>query len=410
VAGSVLGVLIGAHLVMLGPMVDKPFCATPVYVNSVMAYPYNCDSVEFTRLAHNPRRILEYHNERQSRPGYVAIAAVGTRTIGPVAHWLHLDRLYGQNDKAYIPLVLINLVATAIAVLLLAWLLSRLGTPTMVTVALSALVVVNEVTKPFTWTAHQQTIALVVPVATIAAVRWLLLARPSWRGVGLLGLGFGLASLVYGSFLITAGVVLLVLVARRAGGWFRSGWWRQAFLPAVVFGIGFAAPQLTWMAICRVVTGSYYNHEAEVYDEFVWPYIALRRHGLGGLVSATRDMTVTTIRELEVATVAMLLVGALAALAVLLRVRLAADSPEDRAIVVGAGLTVLFSVLFAWGIGIIASRLMFHAVPALFVVAGWLAARVTAGSRPASRLVGPAFLVLAAAVMAADIAAQGPYS
>ena len=101
-------------------------------------------------------------------------------------------------------------------------------------------------------------------------------------------------------------------------------------------------------------------------------------------------MTVTTIRELEVATVAMLVVGALVALAVLLRVRLAADSPDDRAIVVGAGLTVLFSVLFAWGIGIIASRLMFHAVPALFVIGGWLAARVTAGSRPASRLVGPA--------------------
>jgi hypothetical protein len=398
--GSLAGTLAGAHLVLLGPWIDAPFCAVQVRVNSVMAYPVNCDSTEFLRLAHDPGRVLRYHSSRQARPGYVVLSAAATATVGPVTHALRLDRLYRQADRAYLPLVALNLAVTGTAVALLAWLLAGLGTPRVATVALCGLVAVNEVTKAFTWTPHQQTFAFLVPVLTVVAGRWLLLHRPAWPRVAAFGVALGAASLVYGSFLITVAAVVPMLLARG----------RRGLLPAGAFLAAFAAPQLTWIAVCRLVTGDYYNLETAQYDEFVWLAKAAKPGG-NDLWAQSRDMTVTTLRALFVAgTASLLIIVALAALAVLLRVRLGAVTAEQRATLVAAGLTIAAAVAFTWGIGIIADRLMFHAMPALLIVAGWLAARVATASPTAARL-ATALVVAAAAVSMWDVVtAYGPYS
>jgi hypothetical protein len=397
--GAAVGAVVGAHLVLLGPMAEHPFCAEPVRVNPAMAYPLNCDSHEFMRLAHHPRSILEYHNARQSRPGYVALSAVAERTAGPVAHALRLDRAYRMPDRAQLPLVLINLAATAAAIALLAWLLAGLGTPWPAVAALCGLVAVNDVTTAFTWTPHQQTFALLVPVVTVALGRWLLLGRGvRWWPAALAGLAAGGASLVYGSFLITAAAGGLILLYRRR------------WLALAAFLAAFAAPQLAWMALCRAVTGDYYNQESVIYEEFVWPLHAAHR-GAGALWRETHDATLTTGRELfAVCAGALLLIAALAAAAVLLRVRLSALTEAQRATVVAAGLATAAAVAFAWGIGIMADRLMFHAFPALLVLAGWLAARIAAASPRAARLVTAALVLLAAATLATGIVSPGPYS
>ncbi|MEV4516595.1 hypothetical protein AB0K00_47555 [Dactylosporangium sp. NPDC049525] len=398
--GSVAGTLVGAHLVLLGPWVEHPFCAVRVRVNSVMAYPVNCDSNEFLRLAHDPGRVLNYHSSRQARPGYVLLSAAATATVGPVTHALRLDRVYRQADRAYLPLVAINLAVTVTAVALLAWLLAGLGTPRAATVALCGLVAVNEVTKAFTWTPHQQTFAFLVPVLTVVAGRWLLLHRPAWPRLAAFGVMLGAASLVYGSFLITVAAVVPILLARG----------RLGLLPAGAFLAAFAAPQLAWIAVCRLVTGDYYNLETAQYDEFIWLAKAVKPGG-NDLWAQSRDMTVTTLRAVFVAgTVSLLIIVALAALAVLLRVRLGTLTAEQRATLVAAGLTIAAAVAFTWGIGIIADRLMFHAMPALLIVAGWLAARVAAASPVASRL---ASVLVAGAVtlsMWDVVTSYGPYS
>src|SRR5262245_33934190 len=140
-------------------------------------------------------QIPQPNNARQSRPGYIALGAAVTRLVGPVANATGLTRWYGQTDSAYIPLVLINLSLVTTAVTLLAWLLNRLRTPVWAIVALCAMVVVNDVTKPFLWTPHQQMFALLVPVLTITLGRWVILARPSWRALVFAGLGVGAVSL-----------------------------------------------------------------------------------------------------------------------------------------------------------------------------------------------------------------------
>lgn len=218
VSCSFAGVLAGAHLLLLAPMSNDLGCATAVHVNHCMAYPLNCDSPEFTKLAQHPRLLLAYDNTRQSRPGYVALGAAVTRIVGPAAAKLGLDRAYGEISSAYIPLILINLIVAVATVALLVWLLGRFGTPLPVVVALCSLLVLNDLMKAFFWTPHQQLFLLLVPLATIVAGRWVILRPPSWPTVALLGGGLGLASLLYGNLIVTVGVLATILLTRRWRG------------------------------------------------------------------------------------------------------------------------------------------------------------------------------------------------
>jgi hypothetical protein len=401
VLASVAGTLLGAHLVLFGPWPapsELPFCVERAQLNSAMSYPVNCDSAEFLRLAHHPARVLNYRNSRQSRPGYIALSAATTATLGPVTHALRLDRLYRQPDRAYLPLVLINLAVTAAAIAVLAWLLAGLGTPRIATVALCGLVAVNEVTKAFVWTPHQQMFALLVPVLTVAAGRWVLLRPPGWRALAALGGALGLAALVYGSFLITVAAVVPILLFRRR------------LLGTGAFLAAFALPQLTWMAVCKLVSGDYYSAETHTYDQFIWLAKAVKPGG-NDLVAQTHDMTVTTLRAVFTAgTVGLLIAGGLAVLAVLLRVRLGSATPEQRATLVAAGLTIVAAVAFTWGIGIIADRLMFHAMPALLLLAGWLAARLATRSTAVARVTAGLLAAAVAVSMWDVVTSYGPYA
>ncbi|HEY4185380.1 MAG TPA: hypothetical protein VGP07_09940 [Polyangia bacterium] len=396
---STAGVVLAAHLLLLSPMPSYLPYSQPIRINRVMAYAVNCDSPLFMRLANFPREILTPMHPRQSRPGYVAASALATSTVGPAMSALGLDRAYGQTDRAYLPLVLINLLVAAASVAMLGWLLARLGTPLPAAIALSGLLAVNDLTKPFYWTPHQQMFSLFVPLATILVVRWMLRSRPSWLAVSLAGLGVGVASLFYGSFIITAGAGALVLLARRWRGVLLGG----LFLAASV------VPPVAWMMICKKLVGSYYSHELGAYHEFIWLPEAARA-GWHALAVAVSTMSIVTIRELvEVCGPMLSIILGLGILALFLRVRLAAGNAEQRAILIGAAVTIVVGIFFTWGIGIIASRLMFHIFPALIVVAGWMAARFSGRGRRAEWVVGIALSATTLALVVAELLAHGPY-
>jgi hypothetical protein len=394
------GVVVVAHLLLLAPMIDRPFCAEPIHVNSVMAYALNCDSPMFMQLAHDPGQMLTPQHPRQSRPGYIAVGALLTHTLGPVLSGLGLDRAYGQADSAYLPLVLINMLIAAAAVTILGWLLARLGTRLPAALALSGLLAVNELTKAFYWTPHQQIFALFVPLVTIAVARGMILSRPSWLAASSTGLAVGVAALCYGSFLITAGVVALVLLLHR---------WRGVLLGGLFLG-AVMVPPIVWMTICKAIVGSYHSHELAGYHEFVWLRDSAKI-GWGQLGLAASTMSIVTIRELVAACgPALAILLGLGLLAALLRVRLAAGNPEQRAILIASAVTVAVGLAFTWGIGIIASRLMFHVFPALLVFAGWLAARLSVSSRGTAWFVAVMLSVTTVALVAMAVLSHGPYS
>jgi hypothetical protein len=400
IAASLLSVLAGTQLLLFAPMVDKPVCATPIRLSGSRAYPLNCDSPLFMRLAQHPSLILQRYEVRQDRPGYVAVAAVFTRIFGAAAKGLGLDRAYGQSNSAYIPLVLINLVLLVGAVVVLAWLLARLGTPTIANAALCLLLIVNDVTKAFFWTPHQQMFELLVPVMAIAIARSVLRARPSSVKVATLGLLLGLASLIYASVFIAVLVVALTLLA-----W---GW--RGLAMAVLLCASSAIPTVGWIGYCEIFIGSYFNKEESNFHEFIWLPEAARR-GPHSLLIWMQTNAVITMREFgSVAGVVLLVLAALAVVAVLAGVRLDTASKEERQILSATVITIGCSVIFNFGLGLMSTRIMFDVLPAILVLVGWMSARLAANSRAAWWLVHLAVPLFALLYAGQVLTSYGPYS
>jgi hypothetical protein len=397
---SLAGVLAGTQLVLFAPMQNKLLCATPIRLGDSRAYPLNCDSALYMELAHHPSLILQPDSLRQSRPGYIALSALMTRVFGPAAHALGLDQAYGQSDTAYIPLVLINLIVLVTAVIIMTRLLSRLGTPTLVTAALCLLLIVNDVTKAFFWTPHQQIFNILVPVATIAITRWVLQARPSWLAVAVLGLALGLAALIYANVLITLGVVGLVLLARG---------WRGPVL-AIVLCLSFVIPNAAWIAYCKVVVGSYFDKDVSRWHEFVWlPQAASQ--GLHSLEMWVSSNLVTTGREFgSQAGYLLLVLAVLAVVAIVARAALGPVTDEQRHILISTVLTAVFAIIFCFGLGIIATRIMYQVVPPILVLIGWITARLASNSRTTSWLARIAVSLAALAYAGQVLTSHGPYS
>ncbi|MDG6109295.1 hypothetical protein Daura_26450 [Dactylosporangium aurantiacum] len=354
---GVAGTLAAAHLLLLAPVWDTVPCGETIRINSALAYPLNCDSGQFLELAHDPGMVLDTGNTRQSRPGYVFLSAAATAVVGPVASAVGLDRAYGSDDSAYVPLVLINLLIAAATLALFCWLLRRLGVSWVVVGLTGTSLMVNDVTKAYYWSPHQQMFALFVPVVAIAVGAWLLTRQPSPRQLAVLGLSLGLSMLVYGSFIVplaVAGLLMGYAALRRAPvpttvtlprqrrhapsevsapALVASGQAGTAAVPQpagaagtpdaattprestgggtvpwprrlprlagrlAVLGAVAAAPSLAWIAVCVAVAGSYYNHETVVYHEFVWLPEALREGG-AAFAQAVADATAETSQQL----------------------------------------------------------------------------------------------------------------
>src|SRR5262249_38058813 len=131
-----------------------------------------------------------------------------------------------------------------------------------------------------------------------------------------------------------------------------------------------------WIVFCKIVVGSYYNHELVTFHQFVWLPEAIGR-GPGATwdwVSTLGSATVRGFFHIEAIPLVVLAVLSIAAL--LLHVRTAPANAEQRALLLSAVLAVAFGVLFYLGMGIVVDRLMYQATPGMLVVIGWLAPRL----------------------------------
>jgi hypothetical protein len=291
-----------------------------------------------------------------------------------VTDQLGLDTLYHQPDTAFVPLVLLNLAIAATAVALLALLLLRLGAPPLVTALLCTLVAVNPLTKAFYWVPHQQMFVLLTPVVSVLVCRWLLLRRPGWLGLSLLGLVLGLGMLVYGNALVAIGTAALALLLPGFGE-------QRPRLPrrigqAAVIVTGAALPTLAWITVSVRVAGSYYNHEIAMYHQFVWlPEAAGRgvRDLMTGLHLATGQVTGQLI-EVTWPFALLLLVGIVANRVA--GVSLVPRTTEQRATLLALGLTTVVTIALLWGVGLWVYRLTYTMAPLYALAIGWVAAHL----------------------------------
>lgn len=401
-AAVLTAVVIGAHAILFAPTPVQPLGpkqgARIVHLSAHRAYAVNTDARSFVYLAEHPGDLLQPGQVRQSRPGYVVLAATATVLARPVITGLGLDHRYRQRDAAYLAMVGVNFLVLAAAITLFIGLLRRLGVPGPVVAALGVVMMFNEVTRAFLWTPHQQMFGLLTPVLTVLIGARVVRRPPGTRPAALAGLGVGTGLLVYGNFLLTAAVVAALLL------------WRRNFRPMLAFLGTAALPTLAWMAICIAVTGSYYNHEMHKYHQFVWVLSGDLPFSTGRLDALDRATVLTAAQLFQVTTTLLALLLVLTVAAVLAGIRLAPADPWARAVLTTTAVTFATAVVFLWAMGFWATRITFCLVPLLLIVIAWVGGRLCSWSRAARYATFALLAVCALAWTGFELTAVGPFA
>ena len=265
--------------------------------------------------------------------------------------------------------------------------------------------------KAFFWTPHTQMLNSLVPLVAVMYCRQLIRGRNSIAPVvlGLAGFTFGLAELAYGTFVIVigAGGVAYLVGRHMAGDQLRSS---RTVVALCSLAGGFAAPNVAWIAICRVLSGGYYSGETEQYHEFVWIPQHIR-DGFGPFLSRLAGYSVLELRSVfPAAAVPLIMVASIALASIWLSVPFLPAASDRRAIALACWLTLAFEILFLYGVGVYLSRISYLLAPPLLVLAGVGLAEIRDRSPASSRIIELGLAIGAASFTLHQLVAHGPYS
>jgi hypothetical protein len=352
------------------PATANDYCGRYLSFNDHMGFVVNCDASTYTYPAESPGRLLQKDEVRQSRPLYVLM---GTIVGYPLAA---LARLVapGADPRApfHLGFALLNLALLYLSTLLFDTLLTAAAVDALLIVPLAVLLIANDVTKAFVWTAHQQMFSLVTPLVALCLFRRIAAVPPLSRSTfWSLSLALGLLPLVYGNFLIVLPTLLLAdhLALRRQGA-ARVGDLVARYGPAIG---AFLVPTLSWVALVTWLSGSYYNHEIVVYRQLIWLADATRS-GVGGFLNqAARNTRAYAATYLSVEMFPLVVAGVLLALGQAVKQGAGEAAPaagERTSLERGCFVVGGCFFLFLGALGYYQTRLTFSLVPlALCVVA-----------------------------------------
>lgn len=354
--------LLGVTSLLIAPRTpsEGTFCGRWMRLGPALGAPLNCDSLHFVRLARRPQLLLEPGEKRQSRPAYVlATSVMAWATWGGaeiVGFSVDMDRRYRLGIAA---LVAFNLAVISGAAMLMAGVLRRHGASLEWTLVVAAVLAVNDVTKAFAWTPHQQMLGILAPVAGLRVLDDLHHRRDfaPWRLAALLT---GVAALAYGTFL----ALLAALGWARARQELQSGGRlvRASSQAAALLGFGLA-PVLAWVAVVLLIAGAFYSHETEAYRQIIW-VLDSAREGAWPLAIETRVRLFGFLRTFAGLEVAPFVLMALAGRWVAHR-----DGSSPPPIVPLALGLALFMAMFLYAVGLYQERLTFGVVPPLVAAA-----------------------------------------
>lgn len=252
------------------------YCGRYISLGEHAGFPLNCDSYDYAATAEAPEKLFEPNSIRQSRPIYVLLAYTFGHLAAPAVEMLPLSSLTAQDELLGKPIywgfMILNFFFLLFAVLIFDKIVDILsgGTlPQFIKYTLTVFLASNIIIKTSFWSAHQQMLAIFVPLLCVyLALRIALSTDLKFWKVYLVALCGGFSLITYGNFLVLFPMVMLALavqIYRTRTFTFRRA--VAAFLPVVVL---FVVPVIGWSSILISKNGRVYNHEIEVYRQFVW--------------------------------------------------------------------------------------------------------------------------------------------
>jgi len=252
------------------PKNENDFCGQYIHLGAHSGFVFNCDAADYCMNAANPTRMLGDSGVRQSRPLFVLLAA----TVGHPIQWLTnkldlpLFKSMGEEAEMYIGFymgyVFINFLTILLSLLFFESIAVSLGGGAVnrwILLAFQVMLVSNEVTKAFFWTAHQQFFSLLTPLITIWLAMWITSRKTTLPQLTILSLVCGILMLLYGNFLTMFGTLMIVAYLSD----------KKLHLPHLLKNVVlFLLPTALWIGYCVYLNGHYYNHEVARFRQLVW--------------------------------------------------------------------------------------------------------------------------------------------
>ncbi|MBL7717285.1 MAG: hypothetical protein JNL72_00510 [Flavipsychrobacter sp.] len=252
------------------PKNEKDYCGQYIHLGAHAGFTFNCDAADYCMNADDPGRMLGDSAVRQSRPLFVLLASAVGHPVQWLSNKLNLPLFHSMGEEAsryvgyYIGYILINFLTILLSLLLfrsLATYVTQGGINKWVLLSFQLILVSNEVTKAFFWTAHQQFFALLTPLLTLWVALRLVAQGKTLPQIGRLSLACGIGMLLYGNFLPMFGTILIVsyLTDRKLH--------TTHLLKNLLL---FLMPTVLWVSFCIYHHGHYYNREVAAYRQLVW--------------------------------------------------------------------------------------------------------------------------------------------
>ncbi|HQG38992.1 MAG TPA: hypothetical protein PLK15_07650 [Chitinophagales bacterium] len=315
-----LFIFLTAILFLFAPKpAGNKYCGTYFRINKAMGFLINCDSHQYILLSMHPSNLLSKDSvaRRQNRPLYIAL----TYAIGKPIEYvlfavyngnenvkLKLDKLlnsdkllkrlelssFEKQDKYttaannatlilqmiafFISYVLLNFLLLVLSVYLFEVMLEQFQIQQKIIYLLSVVLIANTIVKDFIYSAHEQMFLFLTPISIVYALHHYIYKKQNRKTYWLTFL-FGLGCLAYGSFILYLPALWLLLFYQDKS--IKTIY--ASRVNYIIHAILFLFPTLTWIFICKQISGQYYNHEVANFRELVWVIDALKI-GLAALV------------------------------------------------------------------------------------------------------------------------------
>jgi hypothetical protein len=257
------------------PKTEKDYCGQYIHLGTHAGFTFNCDAADYCMNADSPARMLGDSAVRQSRPLFVLLASAIGHPLQWLTNKLDLPLFRSMGEEAgryagfYMGYILLNFLTLLLSLIFfesIAMYITGRSVNKWILLAFQVILVSNEITKAFFWTAHQQFFALLTPLITIWLVLRLTAQKRTQAEIAMLSFMCGLGMLLYGNFLTSFGTIVIVAYLTD----------RKVHLVHLLKNTTlFLLPTIAWISFCIYHHGHYYNHEVVVFRQLVWMKDAL---------------------------------------------------------------------------------------------------------------------------------------
>lgn len=245
-------------------------CGVYIELNDSAGFVLNCDSSALINLAKYPKTVFDESQLLQSRPGVIPtgivyslpfIALSKVTGFPPAETGLFIDARFLAG------FILFNFSLLFTSIFLFLKIAKKESFSLFLILTGVIALASNEVVKAFVFTPHQQIFNALIPIASVSIIYYEYKYGIKNSVKYLIAASVGLGATLYPSVVLISGALALQYLLKNIN--------LRKLNPLKHLPLGIiitltALPTIIWPMVVKWKTGTYFNHAAESYRQFVW--------------------------------------------------------------------------------------------------------------------------------------------